>query len=73
MTSKLPVFGTASCRMVRMRAVIQSPSIEKHGVGNQADAENDARDPGHVDEADNKSFVECHALPFAAVKRLIMA
>jgi len=28
------------------------------------DAENDACDPGHVDETDNSSFVECHALPF---------
>jgi len=43
--------------MVRMRAVIQSPSIEKHGVGDQPDAEHDVRDPGHVNEADNKSFV----------------
>ena len=38
-------------------------SIKKHRVCDQTDAENDARDPGHVDEADNNSFVECHALP----------
>ena len=55
--------------MMRMRAVITSPLLEKHGVGNQTDTEHDARDSGHVEEV-NKSFVKCHTLEFAPVERL---
>ena len=40
-------------------------SIKKHRVDDQTDTDKYTRDPGHVDKADNNSFVECHALPFA--------
>ena len=42
--------------------------LKNNRVCDQADAEHDARDAGHVEEVDQKSFVKCHALLFAAVE-----
>jgi hypothetical protein len=43
-------------------------SIEKQDVGDQGDAENDRRDARHFD-AENPSWVKCHAPSWEAVER----
>ena len=45
-------------------------SIKKHRVDDQTDAENNTRDPGHVDKADNNSFV---GMPCATVRTAMIS
>ena len=54
--------GTSSARL---------PSIEKHDVGNQSEAENDRRDPGHFDEVESP-WVKCHAATFGGSRAAVL-
>ena len=47
------------------------PSIEKHDVGNQSEAENDRRDPGHFDEVESP-WVKCHAATFGGSRAAVL-